>query len=1249
MKKPKPSKTESPTSATNNAISDRAISLTSFSGHGKTFRLKWKLTAAIILFGALVCGIISTVFFTTTRAQLRSDFRQRLQDIVGVGALSIDAVRHDTLVRPDQEGGADYLHIRNTLQQIKANAADIHFVYTMRKNSDGQIVFVVDAETEPGQIAHLGNVYTDASAFLRHHFQTMTGPVAETDFYTDRWGTWLTGYAPIFDHNGNPVGVLGADISAAKIAAYERRLLYIFIAIFGASLFLSILLGLFLGHRLAAPIRELTAHAERIGTGDFSVQVPVRTADELGFLAATFNAMTQKLKNLVSALETEIISREAAEKKYRSIFENAMEGIFQSTFQGRVVTANPEFSRMLGYDSPDEAIQNLTDVSRQLYVHPDQRREIVNRLSAEGRITNYRVEMQKKDGHRIHAELTARVSGDAASGPPLIEGMLKDISEQLAREKAQREQELAIAASQAKSDFLANMSHEIRTPMNAVMGLTHLALKTDLTPKQADYLNKILRSAGTLLRIIDDILDFSKIEAGKLTMEVVPFDLEEIMNSLANVLGFKAEEKGLEILFNLDRAVPFALKGDPLRLQQVLTNLVNNAIKFTENGNILVTVTLDPEDPGDGDTMVRLRFSVADTGIGLDEAAKNRLFKSFSQADDSITRKFGGTGLGLAISKRLVNLMQGRIWVESEPGQGSIFWFTAVFPRQTAPLSRDLTYPPELKGMKILVVDDNATAREIICEILERFSFEVHPCASGPEALTDLKTAQEAGNPFQLVIMDWKMPGMDGIAAARQIQSHPDLAKIPSILMLTAYSRDDIREQAQSAGVDGFLLKPANPSLLFDAVMSACGKHGPAPITALPGKGQLLPELDKIRGARLLVVEDNDINRQVAVELLSAEGFQVDTAENGRIAVDLLAESIKPEPAKPDANGPDANGPDANGKDTRGSDAEAQAANSPSTIQKPAYNAILMDIQMPEMDGHTATQKIRELPAPAGTVPIIAMTAHALQAEKEKCLASGMNAHVSKPIHPEHLFATLVQWIDPAAIPDTRPSSRPSRKKPPEPSLNLENLLPGFDTTAGLERVAGNQSLYLDLLRSFANKYTDAAETLRGHLRNNEPDMAARLAHTMKGMAGNLGAVALHTAARDLESAFANPEATCLKPENPLVAAVCEALDHAISEINLINTHQTPPENRDAKNTNRPSAAPQPDMLLDRLNQIPELVKTDYHQALEDAKNLSEQLHETPYGPLTKEMLQCLESFDETGALERVNTLLNAIKQSGES
>jgi len=544
----------------------------------------------------------------------------------------------------------------------------------------------------------------------------------------------------------------------------------------------------------------------------------------------------------------------------------------------------------------------------------------------------------------------------------------QDISEKKRLEREMRKaKEAAEEATRAKSDFLANMSHEIRTPMNAIIGMSHLALQTSLDTKQRNYVEKVHRAGENLLGIINDILDFSKIEAGKMAMESIDFHLEDVMDNLANLVGMKTEDKGLELLFASAPDVPTALVGDPLRLGQVLINLGNNAVKFTEAGEIVVGVD-KVADSADG---VELHFWVKDTGIGMTPEQCGKMFQSFSQADASTTRKYGGTGLGLAISKSLVEAMQGRIWVESTPGQGSTFHFHARFGVQANPQARRAYRSDDLKGVRVLVVDDNASAREILSTMARSFGLEVDVARDGTEALRKVEEANHKGLPYDLALMDWKMPVLDGVETVRQMRRDP-LGKTPTVIMVTAFGREEAMASAVERGVvlPTVLTKPVTPSTLLEAIGEVLGK-GLEIVTRSEVRADGQQEsMAQLNGARVLLAEDNDMNQELAMELLASAGIAVVLAVNGQETLDILA------------------------KDSR-------------------FDAVLMDCQMPVMDGYTATRAIRANPA-WKDIPVIAMTANAMVGDREKVLQAGMCDHIAKPLNVEAMFTTLARWIKPA-------------------------------------------------------------------------------------------------------------------------------------------------------------------------------------------------------------------------------------------
>jgi two-component system, sensor histidine kinase and response regulator len=654
-------------------------------------------------------------------------------------------------------------------------------------------------------------------------------------------------------------------------------------------------------------------------------------------------------------------------------------------------------------------------------------------------------------------------------------------------------------ATRMKSMFLANMSHEIRTPMNAIIGLSHLALRTSLTAKQRDYLSKIHNAGTSLLAVINDILDFSKIEANKLDLETINFRLDEVISSVTTLTAQKAHEKGLEFLAHVAPGIPENLLGDPLRLGQILTNFVNNAVKFTERGEIGLTIELI-QRTGD---KVQLKFSVRDTGIGMTREQSANLFQPFTQADMSMTRKHGGTGLGLTICRRLVELMGGRTWLESEPGAGSTFFFTVWLGVGEA-IGSGKIVPEKLANLRALVVDDNPTAREILQEALITLSSHVDAVGSGKEAIAAIQQ-HDASEPYDIVFMDWRMPDMDGLQASRHIKSDETLNKRPAIVLVTAFGREEVREEAERLQLAGFLVKPLTKSMIVDTLVNVFGHEGEAVAAVVESQ-----QTERLPGARILLVEDNDINQQIAVELLEGAGATVKVANNGREAVELLSNSPQP----------------------------------------PPFDVVLMDLQMPEMDGYQATAKLRS-DGRFATLPILAMTAHATVEERQRCLAAGMNDHISKPIDPEQLFQTVDRYYRTHSLTQPAGNILPSsgEERSEEESSQRDELpsIAGLDTTDGLSRLGGNRRLYLKLLRQFIEQQGPVPTLIAEALERDDTALAERLAHTLKGLTGSVGARDLQQLAARLEKAIVNRMAAA--EVMPVLRELSAAMEDLISRL----------------------------------------------------------------------------------------------------
>jgi PAS domain S-box-containing protein len=812
------------------------------------------------------------------------------------------------------------------------------------------------------------------------------------------------------------------------------------------------------------------------------------TADRAEFLRILAAQALISIDNarLYDSLEHQVAERTAHLKRalleQEAILESAVSGIV--FLNGRVIVrCNDGFAQIFGY-APNE----LTGQSTRMLFRSEEDYERLGREAAAivnaGGTYIADVPLVRQDGRIVWCYGRAKLldPGDPGRGMVLA---LQDITERKESERLLSEaKESAEAATRSKSLFLANMSHEIRTPMNAIIGLSNLALKTPLSGQQRDYLAKIHNAGTSLLGIINDILDLSKIEADKLEIEPAEFRLDRLLDKAAAVLGHRAVEKGLELVFDVPHIVPQALIGDELRLEQILTNLIGNALKFTERGEVLVRI----EQSDSAGEQVKLKFSIRDTGIGMTPEQQQRLFQAFNQADGSITRKFGGTGLGLAISKRLVELMGGAIWVESAPGAGSTFHFTVWLGQGNDMLARVL--PARANGLRVLVVDDNPEARRVLAGHCATLPMNVDEATCGQEAVDAVRAADSSGKPYGLVLMDWSMPDMNGIDTARAIKTDGALRKKPQIVLVTGYGQDAARNDPDGGALDSFLIKPVSASALVDTLLTL---YGPQAAQAGGGASRQY----NLEGVRVLLVEDNAINQQIATELLKGAGAVVDVADNGRIAITRLASGHR-------------------------------------------YDVVLMDLQMPEMDGYAATEAIRA-DASFNALPIVAMTAHAMAEERERCLASGMNDHVSKPIDPDALFAAVARWSG-------RGSEKPSMNRRAELDVADAALpLDWINVGDTVQRLGGNAGLYRRLLRHFVAEHADAVVKIAAALAAGDRAGAQHEAHLIKGVAGNLGAEPLYDAASALEHAIRHGEnAASLDRFADVMTRTIAAINHIV-------------------------------------------------------------------------------------------------------
>ncbi len=876
------------------------------------------------------------------------------------------------------------------------------------------------------------------------------------------------------------------------------------------------------------------------------------------------------IRDITERKKIEVALRES-EEKFRVISEYALTGIAMSDKSGNIVYANRSFMEMVKYSK-----EELYGMHFGVFTHPDYIEEELRYVEeiSRGERDSYRMEKRyiTAKGEIIWVDLTVSSVRDIRGEIVNHVGIVIDITDRKRIEFEIKEaKDAAEKANRAKSEFFANMSHEIRTPMNVIIGLSHLALQTDLPPKQRDYINKIHSSAQSLLGIINDILDFSKIEAGKLTLERVSFNLSDILNHIGTMSSVRAEEKNIEVMFAIDSTTPRSLIGDPLRLSQILTNVVNNALKFTEHGDILISV----KTKALYDDRIVIEFSVADTGIGMTAEQLDQLFKPFQQGDSSTTRRYGGTGLGLSIVKRLVDLMGGRVWAESVYGSGSVFYFTVPFYIQKDETPSCLIPPKELYGKRVLVVDDNSIARTSLKETLESFSFRVDTASSGTEALRMIEL--EGNDPYALLLMDYRMPEMDGLETVEALTKKTNGANIKTIIMVTAFGGEEIRQRAQEIGIRGFLTKPVQPSTLYKAIKGAFQESG-AMDDASPREtdkeGTAL--FKSLEGIRVLLVEDHPINQQVAKELLRGVGIKVDVAVNGEEGF-LMIKNGDP------------------------------------------YDLVLMDIQMPIMDGYETTKKIRALQG-MENLPIIAMTAHALQEEKDKCLAGGMNDHIAKPVNPEELFSVISRHLKISGYKGAKPELA---------EAEIPSYLPGIDIKTGLKRANYNKKLYRNLLLQFASEYHDYPERIKEALGQSDTKRALELLHSLKGAAGVIAATDLFDNARECEET--------LKAEgyNEKVRTLMDNIQEDVKK-SLIATEIIQAERKtNLKETQRKTPVDE-----EKLNRLIEMIRSNDLSALK----LFEELKGNFALSDNKAMIKNLENFLKRLDFKAAERVLTVIK-----
>jgi two-component system sensor histidine kinase/response regulator len=876
---------------------------------------------------------------------------------------------------------------------------------------------------------------------------------------------------------------------------------------------------------------------------------------------------------VVEKLNEQLISQQITEERLRDSEERfqlatqaADEGLWDWNLRTGEVYMSARWKALLGYQ--DDEIPNTLE-SWTNRVHPGDLSQAMMDLESymDGKLASYdkTIRVRHRNGRYRWFKNCWMAVRDSKGNAVRIVGTVNDVTEyRKHQEEMAAAKDAAEAAARAKSDFLATMSHEIRTPMNGVLGMLQLLNRTELNDKQQSFIDTASTSGELLLTVINDILDYSKMESGKLTLESIPFSPLTLAEETTALLANSAFEKGIEFVVNLDPGLPALVRGDPVRLRQVLTNLVGNAIKFTDSGEVMLTGNYRQN---------MLFFSVADTGIGLDKKQQKNLFQSFTQADSTHTRKFGGTGLGLAISQRLVKAMGGNIEVSSKKGKGSTFYFS--LPLKAVKIDDTTQLPEALKQTCILIVDDNETNRQVITGILNNWGIDhVKAASNAREACDLLNEAAENGAAFDVTILDMQMPDVDGMQLTNFIRNNKKLNDTKVIM----FSSVDPTEGENI--FDAFLRKPLQQTDMYNTLLSVIGGYTDDTPTSTSTFTQCKTDSIWFNNKPLLLVEDNHVNQAVAYEILSDAGFEVDICDNGAKAV--------------------------------------------SRVQKKDYEIVLMDIQMPVMDGLEATRTIRSLGGQYSTLPILAMTANALADDSDKSLAAGMNAHVTKPIDANLVLCTIAQWV-PA---ESKPKDSSAMTMPEEITLPK---LPGIDVEDGLGRMRGNQAAYKRVLKGFLDKQADSKEKLKIHLRNRDWDDATRLAHSLKGSGGNIGAALIYRHAAALEQACKAQDPAGAEQHLALLEPTLDEVIHGLRKLDqkaTEGTHQTTGSKLDAA------------AFRTMLNELLSLLDNDIAEAQTTAEKLQQHMDGSQWQAQVGELAKSLNSFDIEAARAITDRLL---------